>query len=48
MVIVPWVENFIYLSSIIDEKWDMNEDVNHRMRVVDEIRRMLQGCSVIN
>ena len=32
-VVVPRVEKFKYLGSIIEERGDIDEDINHRIRV---------------
>jgi len=32
-VVIPRVEKFKYLGSIMEEKGDIDEDINHRIRV---------------
>ena len=32
-VVIPRVEKFKYLGSIVEEKGDIDEDINHRIRV---------------
>ena len=32
-VVIPRVEKFKYLGSIVEQRGDINEDINHRIRV---------------
>ena len=42
-VVIPRVEKFKYSGSIVEEKGDIDEDINHRIR---EVAKMEEGfCS---